>query len=708
MRRENRRVAAMSWGAGDDMPPPKPARVPHAGILLKRVKYSLNCINQPRFLDSSSLLSLGVSSQGAPQTYIVAQNPTVLAQLMRENEARTLNPSAYTTPASVFNTLAVDFDSEKVEPGCDTATVSSASISSCTASVLSNDIPLKTVIMPAADLLKLDRMAPDKTASDDTITESILSPLINPHAIVERYPPAESMVIVGDDGILCQTNVPISQSAQLPPPVFPIPCEIINALTQQTHSIDPMYKVIKKTSSIEQSQFVHLNTGGSSLQAVGYHPTNYSQQSAAMQQVNNASIYSPSSGGTVPMHFQYQYQQQQQFIQPGNLMYMPQQHSLPPDGSQQQQKSNSLERNAVGLTYANRMSSLERVQHAQKQSRSNSLTRQMSAGQEYSISSRSSSFERQQIMVASGAISSGSSCRTNSLERQPGAMAGGRGGSLERNQSIASTYDLMKMRGYRGGSLERNQQQQLQQGVAIAVTGRAGSLERNPQYHAYRSQMKQQPSADVEPFQEEIYDFGGANVKSCASIALSKSISKGMVPAGTMLPPQSPIPQQQQHYVQHPGGPPPPYSYHIPPSYPLSPQQQQLQQNQMLHLQQQQHQQIYAANATYTQMHPRIWPPTSSPSPQPQQQQQNHTQTIPTKHNSLRQVPTMLPQNMKCFGSQNLQPLLHQQQPVNYTANQTGAPVAQVCSVLLASICSFHLYTALLVRLWRVAFYFFG
>lgn len=31
MRRENRRVAAMSWGAGDDMPPPKPARVPLAG-----------------------------------------------------------------------------------------------------------------------------------------------------------------------------------------------------------------------------------------------------------------------------------------------------------------------------------------------------------------------------------------------------------------------------------------------------------------------------------------------------------------------------------------------------------------------------------------------------------------------------------------------------------------------------------------------------
>lgn len=36
----------------------------------------------------------------------------------------------------------------------------------------------------------------------------------------------------------------------------------------------------------------------------------------------------------------------------------------------------------------------------------------------------------------------------------------------------------------------------------------------------------------TEPIQEAIYDFGGANVKSCASIALSKSISKGLIPPG--------------------------------------------------------------------------------------------------------------------------------------------------------------------------------
>ena len=32
-KRENRRIAAMSWGAGDgtDMPPPKPSRTPMTG-----------------------------------------------------------------------------------------------------------------------------------------------------------------------------------------------------------------------------------------------------------------------------------------------------------------------------------------------------------------------------------------------------------------------------------------------------------------------------------------------------------------------------------------------------------------------------------------------------------------------------------------------------------------------------------------------------
>ncbi|XP_021926786.1 focal adhesion kinase 1 isoform X4 [Zootermopsis nevadensis] len=104
MRRENRRVQAMSWGStgSDDPPPPKPSRFPILGAA-----------------NSTSLASLtGAMSGGgsinnttpAPTTYIVAQNPEVLVQLLRENESRGISPSVYTTPASAFNTLAVDFE----------------------------------------------------------------------------------------------------------------------------------------------------------------------------------------------------------------------------------------------------------------------------------------------------------------------------------------------------------------------------------------------------------------------------------------------------------------------------------------------------------------------------------------------------------------------------------------------------------------------
>lgn len=64
-------------------------------------------------IDSTSLASLNSSvTEPGPQTYIVAQNPEVLAHLIKENESRggSFTPAAYTAPASVFNTIAVDFE----------------------------------------------------------------------------------------------------------------------------------------------------------------------------------------------------------------------------------------------------------------------------------------------------------------------------------------------------------------------------------------------------------------------------------------------------------------------------------------------------------------------------------------------------------------------------------------------------------------------
>ncbi|CAL7934600.1 unnamed protein product [Xylocopa violacea] len=88
MRRENRRVQAMSWGA-DDVPPPKPSRQPQ------------------NTTDQSQLTAAAPVS-----TYIVAQSPEVLAQLLKDNQTRGVCPSVYTTPASPFNTLAVQFQDE--------------------------------------------------------------------------------------------------------------------------------------------------------------------------------------------------------------------------------------------------------------------------------------------------------------------------------------------------------------------------------------------------------------------------------------------------------------------------------------------------------------------------------------------------------------------------------------------------------------------
>lgn len=127
MKRENRRIAAMSWGGGEsDEPPPKPSRTPMTDSTSKLFQLSS--------MDGEKM----ESEPGAAMTYIVAQNPAILAQLMRENEKRGLNPSAYTTPASVFNVLAVEFDQTTENKPAD-------------------EIPLKTSTIPATELIPLQQ-----------------------------------------------------------------------------------------------------------------------------------------------------------------------------------------------------------------------------------------------------------------------------------------------------------------------------------------------------------------------------------------------------------------------------------------------------------------------------------------------------------------------------------------------------------------------
>lgn len=79
------KIKIITAGA-DDIPPPKPSRQPQ---------------------------NPGDQLQAAPvSTYIVAQSPEVLAQLLKDNQARGVCPSVYTTPATPFNSLAVQFQDE--------------------------------------------------------------------------------------------------------------------------------------------------------------------------------------------------------------------------------------------------------------------------------------------------------------------------------------------------------------------------------------------------------------------------------------------------------------------------------------------------------------------------------------------------------------------------------------------------------------------
>lgn len=188
----------MSWNAGDDAPPPKPLRVPQQ-------------------VDSSSMLSLGENPIAPPQTYIIAQNAAVLAQLMRENENRPLNASAYSAPATVFNTLGVHVDVSKNEPVPNETPI----------------LPLKTVILPASELLKLNPMMDDNFH----VNKSYATNTINTDEQTMTFIP--------------QINSQSEHARCQVPPIYPIPCEIINTKTQQIYIIDPIHKL---TSKLPQSK----------------------------------------------------------------------------------------------------------------------------------------------------------------------------------------------------------------------------------------------------------------------------------------------------------------------------------------------------------------------------------------------------------------------------------------------------------------------
>lgn len=346
MRRENRRVAAMSWGAGDDLPPPKPSRIPP--------------------IDSSSTLSLGENS-ACPQTYIIAQNAAVLAQLMRENENRPLNPSAYSTPASVFNTLGVDIDidASSTDPSLNETPL----------------LPLRTVMLPASELLKLNPLIDDNSHLNTNIPTN------------NTNPDNETTTFTAQRGNS-------HENAHIPS------CERVDARKDQIDLIERPYK-LQRNLNISQDKLYSTNH---------------------------------------PIHIR-----------------------------DSVQKSMNFDGNGQLSTYATRFGHVDQDVVHPKPTRSNSLTKQFSPSNEnmyicsestntYMANIRSSSLERGTCSDIANqcfklkALDSGNNkqgCAQNVQYRTNNSF---QGGSLERKQSIANSFNMAKQRNFPCGSLERNQQ----------------------------------------------------------------------------------------------------------------------------------------------------------------------------------------------------------------------------------------------------------
>ncbi|XP_053593208.1 uncharacterized protein LOC103577529 [Microplitis demolitor] len=298
MKRENRRVQAMSWGA-DEVPPPKPSRQPQSSEQV-----------QP-------------STVAPVSTYIVAQSPEVLAQLLKDNQARGVCPSVYTTPASAFNTLAVQFqDDQQV---LTTATVTDLpffdppnplSSDSTLSNICYNECPSTTSITTTHNDssnhsdANLDSLDSTDTMSSMISNLSITDPIQTQSPAVNRKQSlikemqnlyAVSSKVVGGNVMSGDLYSPVQKfnvSAAIPVPVVTTVGEIYGPVTNFTQS-SAIIGNFSQTSSISSSYSDNNtdllnNSGPNSLSSVSsHHQVSPSMMSSSISQhvAQNSSVF---------------------------------------------------------------------------------------------------------------------------------------------------------------------------------------------------------------------------------------------------------------------------------------------------------------------------------------------------------------------------------------------------------------------------------
>lgn len=394
------------------------------------------------------------AENGPAMTYIVAQNPAILAQLMRESEKRGVNPSAYTEKASVFNVLSVDFDQT-------------------TENKQAEEIPFKTNKIPAMELDKLQK---------DTV-EIFEKCHPNPHSMSNyTYPQVSGNEGEGESSYLPMTS---PSTAGLPP-------QPPDAKSKSLERNLSQNAVFSRISSLERRQQqisdYSMKTGQRSHSLIR-------QYSAGLQQVDNAAMRSASLERNQQMPIQFKAPYSNSF-----------EKTPPPPPYVRPVKGGSLERSQAII-----MNDLMRKYYDQKAL--NDAQKPRSGG------SLERNVQYQQYLMI----------QKQQLQQQLQAQQ-----HQQQFQALQQQAQQQQQQ-----QLQAQQQQQLQaQQQYQALQHQAQQQQQQQQLQALQQQQQQgQPQEEI--IEENIYDFGGCHVKSCATIALKKSIERGMLPPTTMI--RSPV-----------------------------------------------------------------------------------------------------------------------------------------------------------------------
>lgn len=472
--------------------------------------------------------SVGATSQ----TYIVAQNPLVLAHLLRENQSRPLDPQAYTTPASVFNTLAVDFaekipedDPKYVEKilNPDPATTSKISLQTC-------PIQMK-------ELKKLDPIVDSDTntlpTSPNPSDSSSSIPQVDIPSIQTVMFPADpnNSVSSTSSGTLSRDTMAFSIEKDEILKVIIGHKEDVGNLSQ---NITPQIQMTASLSSCSDFSIGNFSQ-------ISSLPTDSRRSSVNLDQSvasnNSAGVYSTKQNMNQPINQIVQ----SNALSDGALTDSAERSSTDSPSQNSSQSINpssprNMSNNSNMDSYSNRVRSLERNTHIHS----------FAVAQNSSVESygkRIGSLERNSKIVPGCYDSLGRKLSYSNTQKPSQSHTG----SLQKQYSVPVQSSIFQsnVNQYVPPSNPIHPAPLSQREMQHSMSGISGQIGVNPHQPIHMKQQMNlaqyvgqsnlnaslaasvanaQKNRQAEPpLVEEIYDFGGENVKSCAYIAANKA-----------------------------------------------------------------------------------------------------------------------------------------------------------------------------------------